>query len=72
MCTDIVDFYRVLKHQSVVLQAGVTFTKPQRTRGADPAIETSCNCTCESWEREEHRGKPSWREQADVVSTEGM
>lgn len=72
MCADIAGFYRLLNHQSVVLQAGVTFTKPQRARSADPAVEMSCNSTCGSWEREEHGGKPPWREQADVVSAEGM
>lgn len=72
MCADIAGFYRVLKHQSVVLQAGVTFTKPQRARSADPAVEMSCNCTCKSWEREEHGEKLRWRDQADAVSAEGM
>lgn len=69
---DMAGFYRMLKHQSGVLQAGVTFMKPQRAKSADPAVEMSCNRTCESWWREEHGEKPPWTEQADAVSTKGM
>lgn len=72
MCADTAAFCRVLKHQSVFVQAGVTFRKSQRAASADPAVEMSCNCTCKSWEREESEGKRPWRDQADVVSVEGM
>lgn len=49
VCADMAGFYRVLKHQSEGLQAGVTFTKPQRAESADLAVKMSCDCTCKSW-----------------------
>lgn len=46
--SDFATFHRVLKHcwRRWFCKPGVTFTKPQRTRSADPAAEMGCNCTC--------------------------